>query len=229
MNIERFIIRAVVCLTAIGATGAVAQDSKVLAVGVESWQDALAAFAAADREERPRAGGVLFVGSSSIRLWENLERDFREAPVVIKRGFGGSRLIDCVLLLDRLVIQYRPRHVVLYAGDNDLAEGSTPQQVMDRVKSFTEGVRRRLPETDVSFISIKPSPARRALIPKVRQANQLVREYAEAEPGLDYIDVFTPMLSDDGSPRSELFRQDALHMNEAGYALWRSTIRPFLH
>lgn len=191
------------------------------------WEDALAAFAAADLKSAPAPGGVLFVGSSSIRLWDSLESDFAGARV-IKRGFGGSRLYDCVRLLDRLVIQYRPRIVMLYAGDNDLAEGSTPEEVLERVKAFTEGVHSRLPGTRVWFISIKPSPARRALIDRARAANQLVEEYAATHPALDYIDVFTPMLAADGSPRRELFRTDALHLNDAGYALWRSIIRPFV-
>jgi len=143
-------------------------------------------------------------------------------------GFGGFRLTDCVKLLDRLVIKYRPRTVMLYAGDNDLAEGSTPEDVLNRVKAFTDGVHSRLPETQVTFISIKPSPARRALVSKARAANKLVQAYAAVHPKVDYIDVFTPMLAADGSPRGDLFRKDALHLNEAGYALWRSIIRPFV-
>ena len=191
------------------------------------WEDALATFAAADLKQRPEPGGVLFVGSSSIRLWDTLETEFADARV-IKRGFGGSRLSDCVKLLDRLVIKYRPRTVMLYAGDNDLAEGATPEEVLQRVKAFADGVHSRLPETNVTFISIKPSPARRALIGRARMANKLVHQYAEAHPRVDYIDVFTPMLAADGTPRRELFRKDALHLNDAGYALWRTVIRPFV-
>jgi lysophospholipase L1-like esterase len=192
------------------------------------WGDAFAAFSAADLQHAPPPGGVLFVGSSSIRLWDHLETDFHDAPVIIKRGFGGSRLTDCVKFLDRLVVQYHPRQVLLYAGDNDLAEGSTPEQILDRMKAFTEGVHKWLPRTKVTFISIKPSPARRALIPRVRAANALVRQYALEYGGIDYIDVFTPMLAADGSPRRELFREDALHLNSAGYALWRAIIQPYL-
>lgn len=191
------------------------------------WEDALAAFAAADLMNAPEPGGVLFVGSSSIRLWDSLESDFADAPV-IKRGFGGSRLSDCVRLMDRLVIKYRPRIVMLYAGDNDLAEGSTPEEVLERVKAFAEGVHRRLPETRIRFISIKPSPARQSLLERARAANRLVQEYAASHPALDYVDVFTPMLTAEGTPRSELFRADALHLNDAGYALWRAVLRPFV-
>lgn len=223
----RRFLGATVCAAALCATGAVHALENRQAAGETGWEDALAAFAAADVKQRPEPGGVLFVGSSSIRLWDALETEFADARV-IKRGFGGSRLSDCVKLLDRLVIKYRPRTVLLYAGDNDLAEGSTPEQVLERVKAFADGVHGRLPQTNVTFISIKPSPARRALISKARAANRLVQAYAALHPRVDYIDVFTPMLAADGSPRLELFRKDALHLNEAGYALWRTIIRPFV-
>jgi len=192
----------------------------------DRWEEILAAFAAADLKNTPEPGSVLFVGSSSIRLWDNLEEQF-EGARVLKRGFGGSRLTDCVKHLDRLVIKYRPRLVMLYAGDNDLAEGGSPEEVLTRVQAFAQGVHRRLPDTRIMFISIKPSPARRALIDKARAANDLVRAYANEHPLVDYVDVFTPMLAADGSPRAELFRTDALHLNDQGYALWHRIIRPF--
>jgi lysophospholipase L1-like esterase len=211
----------------LGAAAAPAPAVQVVNPTEIEWNDALEAFAAADLKHAPEPGGVLFVGSSSIRLWDSLETEFADARV-IKRGFGGSRLSDCVKLMDRLVIKYRPRNVLLYAGDNDLAEGSTPEQVLERVKAFADGVHSRLPETRITFISIKPSPARRSLLDKVRAANRLVRRYADQHPRVDYVDVFTPMLTADGAPRRELFRADALHLNKTGYALWRSIIRPFV-
>jgi lysophospholipase L1-like esterase len=193
----------------------------------DRWEQTLAAFAAADLKNAPPRGAVLFVGSSSIRLWDDLEEQFKDSRV-LKRGFGGSRLTDCVKHLDRLVITYQPRLVMLYAGDNDLAEGGSPEEVLERVKAFADGVHGRLPDTQVTFISIKPSPARRALIQKARAANELVRAYADTHPKVDYIDVFTPMLAADGAPRAELFRNDALHLNNEGYALWRKIIQPFV-
>lgn len=225
---RRMIGAVAICAAAICAAGTAAHAVQSTRASADSrWEATLAAFAAEDLKQAPPSGGVLFVGSSSIRLWENLESEFQDARV-IKRGFGGSRLSDCVKLLDRLVIKYRPRTVMLYAGDNDLAEGGTPEDVLNRVRAFADGVHSRLPETQVTFISIKPSPARRTLIGKARTANRLVQEYAASHPKVDYIDVFTPMLSSDGSPRGELFRKDALHLNQAGYALWRSVIRPFV-
>jgi lysophospholipase L1-like esterase len=193
------------------------------------WEQTVATFDDADRMRAPPPGGVLFVGSSSIRLWSSLENDFRAQPVVLNRGFGGSRLSDCVRHLDRLVVAYRPRLVLVYAGDNDLAGGRTADDILSRFSAFAEGVRGKLPRTRIAFISIKPSPARERLIPEIRRANELVRDYAARMPNIEYIDVFTPMLAADGRPRPELFRADALHLNARGYALWRDVIAPYVN
>ena len=111
-----------------------------------------------------------------------------------------------------------------------LSLGDEPEQILERVRKISSGVHARLPDTHVAFISIKPSPARISLLGKIRAANRLVKEYAanNASAGVDYIDVFTPMLAENGQPRAELFREDRLHLNRAGYALWRSVIRPFV-
>ena len=222
------LILAAVCLV-VAASVALASPpvQRSRSAASDRWEETLAAFAAADLKDAPPTGAVLFVGSSSIRLWDGLEEQFEDARV-LKRGFGGSRLTDCVKHLDRLVVNYRPRLVLLYAGDNDLAEGGSPEDVLARVRAFAEGVHGRLPETRIMFISIKPSPARRALLYKARAANDLVRAYADGHPLVDYVDVFTPMLASDGSPRAELFRKDELHLNDQGYALWRKIIRPLV-
>jgi lysophospholipase L1-like esterase len=188
------------------------------------WDASLAEFDASDKQRAPAAGGIVFVGSSSIRLWPDLESRFGQLPV-IKRGFGGSRLADCASHVDRLVNRYKPRHVVVYAGDNDLAEGSTPADVLASFQSFVSGVREAVPEARISYVSIKPSPLRANLLESVREANRLIRQYTEAHPGqLDYVDVFTPMLDQAGTPRADLYSADALHMNDAGYALWQQLI-----
>jgi lysophospholipase L1-like esterase len=193
------------------------------------WDAAFAAFAADDEVHPHPPGGVLFVGSSSIRLWSDLESQFNDLPVVIKRGFGGSQLSDCVKHVSRLVLRYRPRTVLVYAGDNDLAAGSAPSEVLRRFTAFADGVHQALPNTEIFYISIKPSPARLALLPQIRATNALIRGYAEREGKVDYIDVFTPMLDAAGRPRTELFRGDALHLNADGYALWKRVIAPHVH
>jgi lysophospholipase L1-like esterase len=193
------------------------------------WDASLAAFTLADQDHAPPPGGVVFVGSSSIRLWRNVASEFPDQPVVINRGFGGSTLSDCVRHYDRLVTLYKPHLVVLYAGDNDLAQGSSPREVAEKFAAFVERVHERLPETRIAFISIKPSPGRVALLDKVRAANALIRAYVAQHPAeLDFIDVFTPMLDANGNPRRELFKDDSLHLNEHGYALWRATLKPYV-
>ena len=193
------------------------------------WDAAFAAFAVDDVTHPRPAGGVLFVGSSSIRLWSDLEDQFKDLPIVIKRGFGGSQLSDCVKHLNRLVVRYRPRTVLVYAGDNDLAAGTPPQEVFRRFTAFVEGVHRELPETDIVYISIKPSPSRLGLMPQIRETNALIRDYADAEGKVDFVDVYTPMLDASGQPRRDLFRADALHLNAEGYALWKRVIAPHVH
>ncbi len=189
------------------------------------WSADLAAFDAADQAQPQPPGGVLFIGSSSIRRWTSLEHQFaQQLPVVIRRGLGGSRIDDWSRQLNRLVLRYRPRLVLLYAGDNDIAEGRSPTAVLASVKKFVTGVRSALHGTRIAFISIKPSPRRSQWMANVREANALVRAYAEADPTVDYIDVFTPMLDKDGQPREELFLPDGLHLNDTGYSLWRSVI-----
>lgn len=172
---------------------------------------------------------MLFVGSSSIRLWSHLEDQFKDLPVVIKRGFGGSQLSDCVKNLSRLVLRYRPHTVFVYAGDNDLAVGTAPREVLRRFTAFVDGVHRDLPDTRIVYISIKPSPSRIRLLSQVRETNALIQDYADREREVDYIDIFTPMLDASGKPRPELFREDALHLNAQGYALWKKIIAPHVH
>ncbi len=187
-------------------------------------EESIAAFAAADREHLPPTGGVLFVGSSSISLWNDLESQFATRPVVIKRGFGGSKMSDCTRYLGRLVIPYKPRLVLVYAGDNDIAEGKSPTDVLASFQKFVEGIHKELPATRIAYISIKPSPARAALIPQIQETNRLIERYTSEKENLEFIDVFTRMLDRDGRPRPELFRADALHLNETGYTLWRGII-----
>ncbi|MGN2243579.1 SGNH/GDSL hydrolase family protein [Frateuria sp. GZRR33] len=192
------------------------------------WQEDIAAFAAADRAHPPPAHPVLFVGSSSIRMWSSLASDF-PGRAVINRGFGGSRIPDATYYADRLVAPYHPRAIVLYAGDNDLAEGCTPEQVRDAFAAFVRRARSMDADVPIAFIAIKPSMARKSLLPQIRRANALVRRYARSQAGVSYLDVFTPMLGPDGQPQPKWFGADGLHMNRQGYRLWTGLVRDWLH
>ncbi len=190
------------------------------------WEESIAGFAAADRENTPTPDGVVFVGSSSIRLWRDLQAQLKAKRRVLNRGLGGARIADCTRYLDRLVFPHAPRQIVIYAGDNDLAEGRPPKQVLNDFVRFVAAVRKKLPATRIVYISIKPSPARARLIAQAQQANHLIRRFIQGAENMEFIDVFTPMLDDGGRPRAELFQDDALHLNSAGYHLWASLIGP---
>lgn len=232
VRLPAFFRRAAAAALALGALAgaacAAAPAPEALPPAYARWQSSMDAFAAADQARAPAPGGVLFVGSSTIRLWIDLRQDFRQLPVVINRGFGGSTMADCNALVSRLVLQYRPRQVIVYAGDNDLAEGRSPQEVLESFRAFVATVRAELPGTRISYVSIKPSPLRAALLPQIREANALLAQYLHGVPDSDYIDIFTPMLAADGQPRAELYGPDRLHMNAAGYELWQAAIAPHL-
>jgi lysophospholipase L1-like esterase len=185
-------------------------------------------FEASDKTSPPAKGGVVFVGSSSIALWPNLKGDFPGVNVV-QRGFGGSELWEVVDYAPRIVLPYCPRRIVLYAGDNDLAAGRSPEQILTDYQNFVELVRGTLPDTKIAFVAIKPSGSRWALADKMRRTNELVRRYSATNPGLVFIDAFTPMLGANGAPRQDFFVADSLHMNASGYALWRDLLAPFVY
>lgn len=195
-------------------------------VSASRWEEAIRNFEEADQESPPATGGVLFIGSSSIRLWD-VAAAFPNVPVV-NRGFGGSEVADALHFVDRIVIPYQPRTIVLYAGDNDINREKTPCRVHEDFQQFVSAVHAALPETRVLFIAIKPSLSRWGLIHRIRAANALIRADCEEDPLLTYVDVEGPMLGDDGRPRAELFKEDGLHLNDAGYDLWNELVRPHL-
>lgn len=190
------------------------------------WEPVIAKFEEGDNATPPRAGGVLFVGSSSIRLW-NLEKSFPGMQAV-NRGFGGSEVADSVHFFERIIVPHKPRVIVLYAGDNDLSKGKTPCRVHGDVIEFLGKVEQHLPETRVVFIAVKPSIRRWEMVHKVRAVNALVNATAVDNERLAFVDVDAPMLGTDGRPRQELFVQDGLHLSEAGYKVWAELVRPHL-
>lgn len=191
------------------------------------FEDQIRAFEAMDRKKMPPRDAILFVGSSSIRRWKTLAQDFPGIPV-INRGFGGSIIPESTLHAPRIIFPYHPRRIVFYAGENDLASGASPAQVLADFEAFVTTVRGRLPGVPIDFISIKPSPIRWRLADQFKAANTLVREYANKTPQIGYIDIWPSLLGKDGAPRSDLFDPDRLHLNAAGYQLWRDIIAPRL-
>lgn len=191
----------------------------VAAAAPERWAPDIEKLTSNDAAHPPPRDGVVFVGSSSIVKWTSLAQDFPDQKT-IKRGFGGSELADSVFWADKIVVPYHPRVVVLYAGDNDLAAGKTPETVAKDFEAFCAKIHAALPQTRVVFIGVKPSPSRWKLHEKFEQTNRLVQAFCAQDKRRVFVDVWQPMLDAKGQPRPELFLADMLHMKPAGYAIW---------
>jgi lysophospholipase L1-like esterase len=209
------------------ASGQRTFDATPAPLSLERFEPEIRAYETADRASMPAPGGIVFVGSSSIRLWKSLAADFPGLPV-LNRGFGGSTFPEANHYVARTVLRHRPRTVVLYEGDNDIALGRSPRQVLADYREFVRLVRDSLPRARIVFISIKPSPARWKLVDLQREANRLVRDVVATDTLLSYADVFEPMLGANGRPQPALFIADSLHMTPAGYAIWRTQVAPFV-
>jgi hypothetical protein len=193
----------------------------------DHWLKEIDQLTANDATNPPPTGAVLFVGSSSIRLWKSVAQDFPDFPV-INRGFGGSELADSVFYADRIVLPYHPRIVVLFAGTNDIWSGKSPETVAADFKAFRTKLHAALPDTKLLFLSINYSPSRTRVQDAMRTANQLIATDCASDPRCTYVDVCTPMLDAHGQPQPVYFQQDMLHMKPAGYAIWTRVLTPLL-
>ena len=187
------------------------------------FESEIAIFEAADRQNSAPKDAVLFVGSSSIRKWQTAEC-FPELTV-INRGFGGSHTSDVNFYVPRIVFKYTPRTIVFYAGDNDVADGKTPEQVVRDFERFVELIQAVLPQARIVYLPVKPSPARWNYWPQMQQVNSIVASSIAQNKQVKYIDTATPLLDTKGQPRRELFLDDGLHMNDQGYQLWSDVLR----
>jgi lysophospholipase L1-like esterase len=188
-----------------------------------AFEKEILAFEARDKTNPPPKNAILFVGSSSIRMWKTLAQDLPQYPV-INRGFGGSQIADSIHFADRIVIPYEPRLIVMYAGGNDINAKKKPDVIARDFKAFVAKVREKLPNTHIAYISIAGNPARWAQVEQVKEANRLIREFTATQPRMSFIDVFPHMMGDDGMPKPDIFLPDRLHMNEKGYAIWKRVV-----
>jgi lysophospholipase L1-like esterase len=205
---------------------ALAQQNAGPVAAADKWEKTIAQFEAEDQKSPPPRDAVLFVGSSSIRLWD-LKESFPDLPT-INRGFGGSQMSDATRYARRIITPYKPRLIVLYEGDNDLAAKKSPGQVADDFTSLLTAVRGELPTTPIVVIGTKPSPKRWELIDQQRALNRMLAERCQAEGYATFLDVERPMLAADGQPKASLFRDDKLHLNDEGYRLWTSLVAPLV-
>lgn len=184
-------------------------------------------FKAADSVRMPPKNAIVFVGSSSFTLWTDVQEDF-PGHKVINRGFGGSSLPHLIAYADEIIIPYKPKQIVIYCGENDFGgENVTSDTVVNRFKTLFGMLREELPRAEILYVSMKPSPSRRHLMPQFKVANAAIRDFISQQRRAKYIDIWDVMV-DNGEPRPELFVKDMLHMNEKGYALWQEAIGPHL-
>lgn len=192
------------------------------------WNEILA-FRRQDSAQFPAANQVLFVGSSSFALWKDVNSYFPDYPIV-NRGFGGSTLVDVIRYTYDVILPYKPKQVIIYCGENDLAasETVTAAEVVNRFKTLYGMIRLNLPDASIGFVSIKPSPSRKYMIQRVIAANKGIKEFLKKEKRTAFIDVYPAMLDATGNPREELFLDDRLHMKPDGYTIWAKIIQPYL-
>jgi lysophospholipase L1-like esterase len=206
----------------IGGSNAQGSDRQQL------WDKEIKIFAEIDREVPPPENAILFIGDSSIRMWTNLRASFPRLKV-INRSLDGSRLEDINFYFDKIVAPYKPKIIVLYAGETDLTEGVAPEKILENYKIFEALVKERLPQTQILFVSLKPSPANWRAADKYKQTNALIKTEIEKGRQAQFVDIFTPMLDEKGEPKAEIFREDRLNLNEKGYILWRKILHNYLH
>ena len=217
---------AVLLVLALGFTTLAAAQTQT--IDPTRFEEAIQEFEAEDRAMMPPEGAIVVTGSSSIRRWHpSLKQDL--APLtVIPRGFGGSTMQDLEYFLDRIVIKYKPRAVVIYEGDNDTAYGVAPEEIVGRLESIVDRVHAEVPEARVYVMSVKPSLARVDVWDKAQEANMLSQRFADSHDLVSYIDVANPFLQSNGKVMDDIFIDDGLHLNEKGTQIWASTIKAAL-
>ncbi len=193
----------------------------------DKWEKEIKAYEAADAANPPRRGGILFIGSSTIRMWNTLDKDFPD-QFVINRGFGGSEIADSTHFIPRIVYPYAPRQIFLRAGGNDIHAGRPPDEVAADFAAFVRKVRERLPNTEIVYITFNPAPSRWNENDKLRTLNAMIRKLARRMPRVKYLDAYDISLAPDGQARQELFLADKLHFNAEGYKLLIERVRPYV-
>ncbi|WP_161888483.1 SGNH/GDSL hydrolase family protein [Pontibacter russatus] len=190
--------------------------------------DEIQAYKQQDSVQMPPKDAILFVGSSSFRMWDDMQKMFPK-HTVINRGFGGSTLLDLKRYLGDIVLPYQPKQIVIYSGENDLAGGTVQApEVLERFQDVFTSIRQELPEVPIVYVSIKPSPSRWQYKPVMEEANKLIRAYMKAQPHTTFVDTYSLMLGKNKKPKPEIFLEDSLHMNNKGYQIWQKALSPHL-
>jgi lysophospholipase L1-like esterase len=193
------------------------------------YQNDIQAFKKADSISSPPNHAIVFVGSSSFTKWTDVA-DYFPGYTIINRGFGGSTLPDVIRFAPETILKYHPKQVLVYCGDNDLASSDTvtPLMVLSRFKTLFNIIRKNEPQANIAYVSIKPSPSRAHLMPKMEKTNAMIKAFLAKQKNSAFINIYDAMLGAGHKPRSDIFIEDNLHMNAKGYAIWQEIIKPYL-
>lgn len=193
------------------------------------WEKEIAALEEKDRTEQPVPGGILFIGSSSIRLWKDMAEGM--APYrPIQRGFGGSNWVDVAIFSERLIYPHSPRAIAFFVGNDIQGKETdrTPQEVVSLFNHVVGVVRAKHPTVPIFYIAVTPSGSRFAAWPKIKAGNTAIQAYCKATPNTYFIPTESAFLDAEGKPRDELFVADRLHLNPDGYVRWGAIIKSHL-
>ena len=178
----------------------------------------------------PPKQAILFVGSSSFTKWTDVQDYFPGYPI-INRGFGGSSLPDVIRYVNDIIIPYHPKQIIIYCGENDIGGSDTTvngKVVFNRFKQLFMLIKKQLPKVAVGYVSMKPSPVREKLWPKMIDGNSRIKKMLAKQKNAVFIDVYHKMFTKDGTVMKDIFIEDNLHMNAKGYAIWQKVIAPYL-
>lgn len=221
MQYFNFVLVLAICLST--SLTALAQEQ-----GPERWENSIQKFEKQDQKNPPAPGAVLFVGSSSIAMWQDVGEYFPDHRV-LNRGFGGSQFSDLIYYADRVIYPYQPSKIFVYEGDNDVAAGDSPKRILKEAKKLRKMIAKNLgKEIPVIFIAPKPSVARWNLKEKYEATNMLLKKYAAKTPHTEFADVWSAALDENGQVFDHIFIEDNLHMNAKGYQIWQEVLMPFL-
>lgn len=190
------------------------------------WQNEFDAFENLNRDT-PLQEGILFTGSSSIRLWKDLSTDFSNTKI-LNRGFGGSEIIDLIENFNQIILKYHPKKIVIYSGDNDIQAGKSAEIVFGDFCTLFGMIKATLPQTEIYYIAIKPSLARWNKVLEMKKANTMINEFLNHKQHGTFVDIFSPMIALNGKPYKKWFVEDGLHLNAVGYQLWREILAPYI-
>jgi lysophospholipase L1-like esterase len=193
------------------------------------FADEIRAFRMSDSINPPPKHEIVFAGSSSFTIWKDVQ-DYFPDYTIINRGFGGSTLSDQLRYADQIILPWVPKQIVIYCGENDFAydDKLTPEAVTERFKQLFTLLRTNLPDTKITYVSIKPSLSRWNLAPKFQKANKEICKFLKKQPNTSFVNIWNKMLNDKHVPDKSLFLEDMLHMNANGYKIWQKAIKPEL-